>query len=805
MLLAGFILTLVQGIEGRLILRPGQTAETILVTHRSNLTLLSRKGGDAKSIELGFSPGPADWRSDQPLDFGEVDGMGIKVLRFYRHARYRTECVADETGQGKPAIQVALSDSPGGEASGTMVCARLFRQSAGCQRTAPFDSSKPRWRRCGKVFSRPPSMKAGSRGVLDVHYKDHVYPVAVDGNIGKKLPVGESPLSVEIVEYYANSKSSKGQFSSDGAEPKNPMLRLHVHVPGQKEPISEIAYANQPLVNFESLKKQNCPVKFWYHHPAVAAPAGAEFLQTPDGKLYCRVAAGGVYQPRGEVKVGERIAVSADRRVLLLRYIPHSRFAGVFTPVELDPGEKNQAEAAALVELTTGDKSEQFWLGRNDARLGIRRLQTPGGPLLVMFGYERRPLGFSAKLVGFRRDTDPDSASNASCASQLYLSESPPDSDAIPVTNPPREVSTGHPLRYGTFTFYQSGFQQLPHKVDLSVLRVTSDPGRFLKYSGGAMVCLGILLMIVLRASSAVRTVLHPEHTRSDMTSSPCPTSVSPTIRRWAPWPLRWLASLKLAVILLVVLAAVAAVATFVEVAKGRDYVLWYVYHSPWFTALLGVLGVNVLAAAIVRFRWKAGQVPFLVTHAGLLVLLAGALWTFRDGIEGRLVLGEGAAADRIVLSDRCQFIAQWTEGQGRPDRWPAAFVFSPGPVDRREGQALDLGQGSGVHLKLIGFYRHADRHDDWVADDSGKMPPALKIAVAEAGGAADEGSWLAANPFRPEATMGHIRCEFQRAAAASMLEDFLKPPEKDMDPDGVLSVHYAGRVRRIPVAREPG
>ena len=248
------------------------------------------------------------------------------------------------------------------------------------------------------------------------------------------------------------------------------------------------------------------------------------------------------------------------------------------------------------------------------------------------------------------------------------------------------------------------------------------------------------------------------------MTSSPCLTLVSPTIRPWAPWPLRWLASVKLAVILIVILAAVAAVATFVEVAKGRDYVLWYVYHSPWFAGLLGVLAANVLAAAIVRFPWKVGQIPFLATHVGLLVLLAGAAWTFRDGIEGRLLLVEGEAADRMELNDRCQFRAEWTGGRGRPDRWPAAFAFSPGPIDRREGEPLDLGQGSGVHLRLTRFYRHAERHEDWVADDSGKAPPALKLAVADAGGAADEGRWLVANPFRPEVTMDRMRLEFQRA-----------------------------------------
>ncbi len=506
LLLTGFLLTLLGGIEGRLFLRAGQTAETVFITDRSILTLLSRKGEDTQKIELGFSPGPADWRSDQPLDFGEVDGMRIKVLRFYRHARYGTDRVADESGQGQPAIRVALSDAQDGGAFEGWIMSALFG-SPPVAKGARLSFEQASVASLRESFLQTPAMKPGSRGVLDMHYKGHVYPVAVDGEIGKKLPVGESGLSVEIVEYYANSRSIKGKFSSEGVEPKNPMLQLRVHSPGQKVPISEIAYAKRPLVNFESLKKQSCPVKFWYHHPAVVAPMGTEFLETPDRKLYCRTGlplggagAGGVYQPRGEVKVGDRITVTADLQVSLLGYLPHSRLEGTFTPVELAPGEKSQAEAAALVELTTGDKSQQFWLGRNNAQLGVRQLQTPDGPLVVVFGYEQRPLGFSARLIAFQRDTEQSSANYASGATQLYLFEGAALSGAIPVTNPPREVSTGHPLRYGQYTVYQSGFLPLPGIGACSVLRVTSDPGRVLKYTGGGLACLGILLMIVLRA-----------------------------------------------------------------------------------------------------------------------------------------------------------------------------------------------------------------------------------------------------------------------------------------------------------------
>jgi hypothetical protein len=497
--LAGCIQTLVQGIEGRLMLFPGETTQTVMLTHRSQLTLLSPRGKEVQSTELGFSPGPVDWRSNQPLDFGNVDGRAIKVLRFYRHARYQPEWVADDAGLEKPAILVAASDARGGESRTLWYVPVLFGgpPPPGQLNVSIAQASVPSLL---DDFLQPPKVQPASRGVLSAHYKDRVYTFPVDGNIGKTLPVGDSGLTVEIVESYANAKLKKDQFISEGNEPKNPMLRLRVRAPGQKEPISEIAYANQPFVNYESTRKQACPVKFWYHHPATTAATGAEFLQTPDGRLYCRVGANGTFQARGEVKAGDRIPISNDSQVSLLHYIPHARREETFVPIEPAPGKTGEEEAAALVELTTDGKSERFWLRRNDAQLGVRKLQGPGAELVVMFGYERRPLGFSLKLVDFHRDANPVSPDKAACVSQVNLSQGTQNPDVTAANHPLRVISTNRPLRYGAFTFHQSGFQQVPARVDLSVLRVTSDPGRFLKYAGGAMICGGIVFLLWQRA-----------------------------------------------------------------------------------------------------------------------------------------------------------------------------------------------------------------------------------------------------------------------------------------------------------------
>ena len=363
-LLAGFIRTLVWGIEGRLILKKGVPTQTLSRIDRSQLTLLVRSGQKARpTAELGFSPGPVDWPNDQPLDFGEVDGMGVKVLQFYRHARFHVDGVADETGLAPPAIQVALPVAQGGRPVEPWCVPRPFSLPSitGKLNVWLEQTSVPSFR---DEFLQPPPLKPGSRGILSVHYKDHICPIPVDGSTGKKFPVGDSGLTVEIVDDQTKTQSPKAAKSNSAeTQPENPAVRLRVHVPDQKEPISVVAYARFPFVSHGAMNKQTCPAKFWYHHPAVKAAAGVEFLQSPDGKLYCRVSDGNAYQPRGEVKEGDRIALSADRQVSLLRYIPHARLEGTFSPVEVAPGETTEAEAAAQVELTTGDHSERFSAG----------------------------------------------------------------------------------------------------------------------------------------------------------------------------------------------------------------------------------------------------------------------------------------------------------------------------------------------------------------------------------------------------------------------------------------------------------
>jgi hypothetical protein len=193
------------------------------------------------------------------------------------------------------------------------------------------------------------------------------------------------------------------------------------------------------------------------------------------------------------VKQGEEIETAAGFHVSILEYLVHARQKVTFYPVQLAPGETGGPEAAALVEVAVAGTTQQVWIQRNDQEHGFRRLPTPEGPLLLDFGYERLPLNFSLKLVDFRRGQNPGGMGDASFASSVQLVDTTEEIDQQ------REISMNQPLVHGKFTFYQSSFQELPDGSEASVLSVAYDPGRFLKYLGSLMICVGIFVMFYMR------------------------------------------------------------------------------------------------------------------------------------------------------------------------------------------------------------------------------------------------------------------------------------------------------------------
>ena len=120
--------------------------------------------------------------------------------------------------------------------------------------------------------------------------------------------------------------------------------------------------------------------------------------------------------------------------------------------------------------------------------------------------------------------------------------------------------------------------------------------------------------------------------------------STTPTFRatptgRFLVYLFRVCASLQLAIALLSLFALCLAVATFLESAYSGLIAQELIYHTWWFALLLGLLAVNILCAALKKYPWKRHQIGFLITHAGLIVLVFGGLLTTLGGVEGQMML----------------------------------------------------------------------------------------------------------------------------------------------------------------------
>ncbi len=112
------------------------------------------------------------------------------------------------------------------------------------------------------------------------------------------------------------------------------------------------------------------------------------------------------------------------------------------------------------------------------------------------------------------------------------------------------------------------------------------------------------------------------------------------------------LASLKLAVILLVFLLVALSAGTIVESRADAATAGRLVYYSWWFLGLQGVFAASVACSIASLFPWGKRRTGFLVTHASLLLILAGAALTYFGKSEGQLDLWEGQSSSTIESSD---------------------------------------------------------------------------------------------------------------------------------------------------------
>ncbi len=293
----------------------------------------------------------------------------------------------------------------------------------------------------------------------------------------------------------------------------------------------------------------------------------------------------------------------------------------------------------------------------------------------------------------------------------------------------------------------------------------------------------------------------------------------------------RFLASLKLAVFSIATLAATLAYATFFEVWYGRAAVNEYIYRGPYFAVLLAFLGTNILCAALIRFPWKKRQTGFVITHAGLLVLLAGSYYSVRTSDEGQVGMLEGDVRGELVRTDYPVIrvwevdphTRQFSRQYDLPFR-PGAFSWGPGrsPSLGLGVQALSLlnfglvGAGndmltrSGDPFQIVAkeFLAASAESREHIAAPDGTPMARIRVLFKAPGMAEPQDAFRSEDSqwFVTERKFRRVVRRPMRGAPAvvtfaavdrpELVEDFLKPPDAS-GPRGVARFRYADKSGR--------
>ncbi len=209
---------------------------------------------------------------------------------------------------------------------------------------------------------------------------------------------------------------------------------------------------------------------------------------------------------------------------------------------------------------------------------------------------------------------------------------------------------------------------------------------------------------------------------------TPRPAASSSGRPAWQRQPLfRLFASVKLAVVLLIVLIAASIAGTLYETTFDAKVARAYIYNAWWFNGWLTLVCLNLAAAAFSRWPWKRHHTGFLITHLGIITLLVGAMIGRRWGIEGTMTLFKGQPpSNQLMVDQRVLRLQEGTAGEIR--QYPVEIIGRrPTPA-----KPWTLGQtASGWDIRLVDYAPALDALFEPKAAPSGVGgQPALRVRL---------------------------------------------------------------------------
>lgn len=102
--------------------------------------------------------------------------------------------------------------------------------------------------------------------------------------------------------------------------------------------------------------------------------------------------------------------------------------------------------------------------------------------------------------------------------------------------------------------------------------------------------------------------------------------------------------------LLMAVVIIASIIGTIIESGFNAAVAQAYVYDAPWFYVWLFLLCVNLIAAVVAKYPWQPHQYGFVITHAAIVIMLAGAVVGRIWGVEGNITISNTAGPQNFLV-----------------------------------------------------------------------------------------------------------------------------------------------------------
>ena len=178
---------------------------------------------------------------------------------------------------------------------------------------------------------------------------------------------------------------------------------------------------------------------------------------------------------------------------------------------------------------------------------------------------------------------------------------------------------------------------------------------------------------------------------------------------------LNFLGGLSFAIMLISTTALFVIVGTFIEsITQSHRYAALFTYSNPLFISLLAGFFINILLSALRRWPFKTHHIPFLITHLGLLMVIAGVIIKTLYGVQGNMGILEGTGSEEIfVPGSYVVQVEKYTPESIQQHEYILTKDFLGNNVLKSKDPLKDL------DISIVEYAPHSEHHfETWIKND---------------------------------------------------------------------------------------